>query len=213
MKIGANRQADNRPRPVRDRLANDDSFLSLFTMGRREDCFVHPWRGIFRAVAPQYTEEFQILLQALVAMILGGLLGWEREAAGKWAGFRTHVLVCVATFLFVRLGQLLIADSAARFPGNYLRTDPTRLIEAIAVGISFIGAGTIFRDADETRKKGLTTAASLLATAPIGLAIALQRYVVACGVTLIALFILHTLHRLEARLIHPSNRNADREIP
>jgi putative Mg2+ transporter-C (MgtC) family protein len=148
-------------------------------------------------MTPHYEEEVQILLQALVAMVLGGLLGWEREAAGKWAGFRTHMLVCLATFLFVRLGQLLIADSADRFPGNYLRTDPTRLIEAIAVGISFIGAGTIFRDPDETRKRGLTTAASLLATAPIALAIALQRYLVAVGVTLLTLFILHTLNRVE----------------
>jgi putative Mg2+ transporter-C (MgtC) family protein len=152
-------------------------------------------------MTPEYAEEFRILLQALVAMVLGGVLGWEREARGKWAGFRTHMLVCMATFLFVKLGQLLIADSAARFPGGYLRTDPTRLIEAIAVGISFIGAGTIFRDSDEARKKGLTTAASLLATAPIGLAIALNRYVVACGVALLALFILRTLHRLEDRYI------------
>ncbi len=150
-----------------------------------------------------YPEEFQILLQALIAMVLGGILGWEREAAGKWAGFRTHMLVCVAALLFVRLGQILIADSADRFPGNYLRTDPTRLIEAIAVGISFIGAGTIFRDPDESRKRGLTTAASLLATASIGLAIALNRYIVAGGVTLIALFILHTLQRLEGRMTRP----------
>lgn len=176
-------------------------------------CLACPGYDILASMAPQYVEEFQILLQALVAMFLGGLLGWEREAAGKWAGFRTHMLVCVATFLFVRLGQILIADSAARFPGNYLRTDPTRLIEAIAVGISFIGAGTIFRNVDETRKKGLTTAASLLATAPIGLAIALQRYVIACGVTLIALFILHTLHRLEARLINPPAPKEERQIP
>jgi putative Mg2+ transporter-C (MgtC) family protein len=136
-------------------------------------------------------------------MALGGALGWERESMGKWAGFRTHMLVCVATMLFVRLGQILIADSAARFPGNYLRTDPTRMIEAIAVGSSFIGAGTIFRGSHETRKKGLTTAASLLTTAPIGLAIALNRYVVAVGVTLICLFILHTLHRLEERIGTP----------
>ena len=148
----------------------------------------------------EYGEELSILLQALIAMVLGGLLGWEREAAGKWAGFRTHMLVCVAALLFVRLGQILIADSAARFPGNYLRTDPTRLIEAIAVGVSFIGAGTIFRDPDETRKRGLTTAASLLATASIGLAIALNRYIIAAGVTILCLFILRVLRWLEDRL-------------
>ncbi len=129
-----------------------------------------------------YAEEFQILLQALIAMVLGGLLGWEREASGKWAGFR------------------------------YLRSDPTRLIEAIAVGISFIGAGTIFRDRDETRQKGLTTAASLLATAPIGLAIALERYIVACGVTLLALFILRTLHGLENRFLDSSGRSGRRDV-
>lgn len=151
------------------------------------------------------------MLQALVAMMLGGMLGWEREAKGKWAGFRTHMLVCLATLLFVRLGQVLIADSAARFPGNYLRTDPTRLIEAIAVGISFIGAGTIFRSEGESRKKGLTTAASLLATAPIGLAIALNRYIVACGVTLLGLFILHTLRRLEDRSVQDDGEKNGRE--
>ncbi len=142
-------------------------------------------------------------------MVLGGILGWEREAAGKWAGFRTHVLVCLAALLFVRLGQLLIADSAARFPGAYLRTDPTRLIEAIAVGISFIGAGTIFRDSNDPRKRGLTTAASLLTTAPIGIAIALNRYIVAIGVTLLGLFILHTLRRLEDRAL-PTAESSDK---
>src|SRR5690242_18962485 len=101
MYIGANRRADNRPGPVRDRMATEDCFFSLFTMGCREDCFAYPWHGIFQAMAPQYTEEFLILLQALVAMILGGLLGRDGAAAGKWARFRTHILVCVATFLLV----------------------------------------------------------------------------------------------------------------
>jgi putative Mg2+ transporter-C (MgtC) family protein len=50
-------------------------------------------------------EEFQILLQALVAMVLGGLLEWEREAPGKWAGFRTHMLVCLATLLSLGWGR------------------------------------------------------------------------------------------------------------
>ncbi len=147
-----------------------------------------------------YTEEFQILLQAIAAMTLGGLVGWEREASGKWAGLRTHMLVCVSAMLFVRIGLLLIAESQARFAAPTLRTDPTRLIEAIAAGISFLGAGTIFRERSGTRMKGLTTAASLLVVAPIGVAVALNRYIIAVGVTLLALFILRTLHRLEARV-------------
>jgi putative Mg2+ transporter-C (MgtC) family protein len=87
------------------------------------------------------------------------------------------------------------------------------LIEAIAVGNSFIGASTIFRGRNDARKRGLTTAASLLATAPIGLAIALNRYIVACGVTLLGLFILHTLRRLDDRPLQDNDEKAGREGP
>ena len=111
------------------------------------------------------------------------------------------MLVCMATFLFVKLGQLLIADSAARFPGGYLRTDPDAIDRSDRRRDFVHRRRDVFRDSDEARKKGLTTAVSLLATAPIGLAIALNRYVVACGVALLALFILRTLHRLEDRYI------------
>jgi putative Mg2+ transporter-C (MgtC) family protein len=151
-------------------------------------------------VSQSYIEEFQILLQAIIAMALGGLVGWEREASGKWAGFRTHMLVCVSATLFVRIGLLLIVDAQTRFAAPTLRTDPTRLIEAIAVGISFLGAGTIFRERGGARMKGLTTAASLLVVAPIGVAVAVDRYIIAVGVTLLTLFILRTLRRLEARV-------------
>jgi putative Mg2+ transporter-C (MgtC) family protein len=146
-----------------------------------------------------YSEELLILLQALMAIALGGIMGWEREAAGKWAGFRTHMLVCLSAMLFVRLGLALIGDAAARFPTGALRADPTRTIEALAVGISFIGAGTIFRDRSGTAMQGLTTAAGLLAAASIGIAVAINRYMVACGITLICLFILRMLGRVEKR--------------
>jgi putative Mg2+ transporter-C (MgtC) family protein len=146
-----------------------------------------------------YSEELQILVQALVAVVLGGILGWEREAAGKWAGFRTYMLVCLAAMLFVRLGLTLIGDAAARFPSGALRADPTRTIEALAVGISFIGAGTIFRDRSGTGMKGLTTAAGLLAAACVGIAVAINRYLIACGITVICLFILRILGNVEKR--------------
>jgi putative Mg2+ transporter-C (MgtC) family protein len=179
------------------------------------------WLPMFRAAASveqsdfpgevfilsiNYTEEFQILLQALVAVVLGGILGWEREAAGKWAGFRTYMLVCLAAMLFVRLGLTLIGDAAARFPSGALRADPTRTIEALAVGISFIGAGTIFRDRSGTGMKGLTTAAGLLAAASVGLAVAINRYLIACGITLICLFILRTLGTVEKRKLNPQRK-------
>lgn len=144
-----------------------------------------------------YSEELLILGQMLVAVVLGGIMGWERQSAGKWAGFRTYMLVCLSAMLFVRLGLVLIGDAAARFPSGALRADPTRTIEALAVGISFIGAGTIFRDRSGTAMLGLTTAAGLLAAASIGIAVAINRYIVACGITLLSLFILRTLSHVE----------------
>src|SRR5947208_4203000 len=102
--------------------------------------------------------------------------------------------------LFVRLGLALIGDAAAHFPSGALRADPTRTIEALAVGISFIGAGTIFRDRSRTGMQGLTTAAGLLAAAAIGIAITINRYIVACGITLIFLLVLRMLAHLERQL-------------
>jgi putative Mg2+ transporter-C (MgtC) family protein len=102
--------------------------------------------------------------------------------------------------LFVRLGLALIGDAAARFPSGALRADPTRTIEALAVGISFIGAGAIFRDRSGAGMQGLTTAAGLLAAATIGIAVAINRYIVACGITLVGLVVLRVFVHLEHRL-------------
>ncbi len=144
--------------------------------------------------------EFYVLFQALVALILGGLIGWEREVAGKWAGLRTHMLVCLASMMFVRVGQFLILDSTKLLHPEMLRMDPVRLIEAIVTGIAFLGAGTVFRDPEAAKMRGLTTAASLLVIAPIGIAIAIDRYVLAIGITLIALFVLRIVSKLEPKV-------------
>jgi putative Mg2+ transporter-C (MgtC) family protein len=145
-----------------------------------------------------HSSEFHVLLQALVALVLGGTVGWEREAAGKWVGLRTQMLVCLATMLFVRLGQMLIADSASEVAPASIRADPVHIIGAIATGISFLGAGAIFHH--RGRSWGLTTAACLLVTASIGVAVAMDRYIIAVGVTLMCLFVLHTLRGLERTL-------------
>lgn len=145
-------------------------------------------------------EESKILLQAIAALVLGGALGWERESAGKWAGLRTHMLVCLAACLFVRLGLLLIDDSARSMPASSLRADPTRIIEAIVTGVAFLGAGTIFRDRDAAKARGLTTAASLLTTATVGIAVSIDRYIIATGITLLGLFVLRMMQWLERRL-------------
>jgi putative Mg2+ transporter-C (MgtC) family protein len=147
--------------------------------------------------APKLNPDLHIIFQAMAALVLGGAIGWEREAAGKWAGLRTHMLVCLATTLFVAVGQLLMKDTAAAVNREMIRTDPTRIIEAIATGIAFLGAGTVFRDRQSGASRGLTTAASLLVIAPIGIAIAIDRYLLALGVTVLVLFILKVVHRLE----------------
>jgi putative Mg2+ transporter-C (MgtC) family protein len=156
-----------------------------------------------------FSQELYILFQSMVALLLGGMLGWERESAGKWAGLRTHMLVCLAAMLFVKVGQFLIADSQQSLSPETLRTDPVRIIEAIVTGIAFLGAGTVFRDPKAATAHGLTTAASLLAVAPIGVAVAIERYVLAVGATLLVLFVLRVMLRVEMRM----NRQGDTDSP
>ncbi|HYF61694.1 MAG TPA: MgtC/SapB family protein [Herpetosiphonaceae bacterium] len=150
--------------------------------------------------APELIRDLQLLGQGLIALLLGGLIGWEREAQGKWAGLRTHMLVCFASAMIVDMGRLLIIDSQAVLDPDSLRVDPVRLIEAIVAGVSFLGAGTIFRDRDGQRMHGLTTAASLLATVPLGIAVGIGRYILAVGLTLIVLFVLRVMAWVEKRV-------------
>ena len=94
--------------------------------------------------------------------------------------------------------MFVIEDTDRIFSDQTLRTDPVRILEAIVTGIAFLGAGTVFRDPDASKMKGLTTAATMLVIAPVGVAVALDRYVLATGVTLLALFVLRTMAWLES---------------
>ena len=161
--------------------------------------------------APQ---ELLVLAEALLALFLGGLLGFEREAAGKWAGLRTHMLVCLSAFLFVETGQLVTVAAAslwgaAGVDGGALSADPIRIIQAVAVGVSFVGAGVIFRDPERNVARGLTTAATLLVAAPIGIAVAIGRYVLAAGAAVLVVVVLRALSRLERKLFGPDHADAD----
>ena len=144
-----------------------------------------------------------VLAQSLLALVLGGAIGLERETAGKRAGLRTNMLVCLGAFLFVRVGVLMVAPFDVAMEDGSLRTDPLRLVEAVATGIAFIGAGMIFRDRERDGMRGFTTAATLLTVAPIGIAVAIGHYVLAAGVTALVVVILRLLHRLEHRWIGP----------
>ncbi|MPY88541.1 MAG: MgtC/SapB family protein [Luteitalea sp.] len=148
-----------------------------------------------------YAEQLQLLGIVAFAMILGGLVGLEREAAQKPAGLRTHMLVAGAAALFVALGSLVARTfESPDANGDFrIQTDPVRVIEAVVTGVSFLGAGTIIRSTGR-RIEGLTTAASLLIAAALGIAVASRQHIVAIGVTLMVLVVLKVVHRMEQRL-------------
>lgn len=137
--------------------------------------------------------QIQILLYILLAMFLGGLIGLERELAKKPAGLRTHMLVAGAATLLVGLGDPIIQQMDVS--NEMLRSDPIRIVEAVVTGISFLGAGTIIRGREEV--EGLTTAASLLFVASIGIATALSQFILAVSLTLLLLLILRVVKWLE----------------
>ncbi len=140
-----------------------------------------------------------VLLSTAYAMVLGGLVGFERELKNRPAGFRTHMLVAGAAALLVGLGDLIANHFSAQHSEQVLRIDPIRLIEAVVTAVGFLGAGAIFRRAGGNSIAGLTTAASLLMVATIGIAAGLHAQMLALGATLITLAVLVILAWVERR--------------
>ncbi|MBP7999311.1 MAG: MgtC/SapB family protein [Chloroflexi bacterium] len=136
-------------------------------------------------------EQLQVLLHILLAMGLGGIVGYEREQADKPAGLRTHMLVAGAAALLTTLGNIVVG--AIRTEDVHLTTDPIRILEAIVTAVGFLGAGTIMRQRDGTQIEGLTTAASLLLTAGVGIGVGLRQYVLAIGVVILTLLVLRSV--------------------
>jgi putative Mg2+ transporter-C (MgtC) family protein len=142
--------------------------------------------------------QLQLILEVGAAMLLGGIVGFERELADKPAGLRTHMITAGASALLVGLSNTLVEEFANT--GNAVEADPIRVIQAIIIGISFIGAGTIFRRADHAHVEGLTTAAALLVSAGLGIAAALQQYVAAAAIAVLSLIILRVMKMLGDRI-------------
>ncbi|MEN7526923.1 MULTISPECIES: MgtC/SapB family protein [unclassified Cupriavidus] len=135
------------------------------------------------------SELTKILVRLTLACLLGGLIGWERESAGKAAGLRTHMLVAMGAALFV-LVPLLAGTPLA---------DMSRVLQGLIAGIGFLGAGAIIKHTDEKEIRGLTTAASIWTVAAIGVACGLGRESTAVIATLFGLAILQLLFRMEKR--------------
>jgi putative Mg2+ transporter-C (MgtC) family protein len=136
---------------------------------------------------PDLEQLTRVVTRLLLAALLGGLLGWERESKGKAAGLRTHMLIAIGAAVFVMIPQQAGADAA----------DLSRIIQGVVAGIGFLCAGTIIKGRGEEQVQGLTTAAGIWLTAAIGVAVGLGREASALLVALLALVIFAGLPALD----------------
>jgi putative Mg2+ transporter-C (MgtC) family protein len=131
-----------------------------------------------------------LVIRLLMAALLGGILGFEREQRGKAAGIKTHMLVAIGSALFVLIPQQAGLSEA----------ELSRVVQGIIAGIGFLGAGAILKGPDEKDLKGLTTAAGIWLTAAIGVAAGLGRESSAILCTVLALVILLVMPKVIDRL-------------
>jgi len=131
--------------------------------------------------------EWNLILRLLIAGLLGGLIGFEREVRAKEAGLRTHFIVALGSALFMLISQFA-------FTGRF---DAARVAAQVVSGIGFIGAGVIIFQKNVVR--GVTTAAGLWVAAAIGLACGAGMYAVAIAATLLTLICLETMHIISHR--------------
>jgi len=126
--------------------------------------------------------QVEIILRLLLAAALGAIIGFQRERAGKPAGMRTHMLICIGAALFTVAGM-----------EGFTGADPARIAAGIVTGIGFLGAGAIFRR-EGGLVVGLTTAASIWSIAAIGLAAGAGLYLIASAAALLILIVLVLPH-------------------
>ncbi len=138
----------------------------------------------------EYIEkELFFLLQVIISSVLAGIIGFERGSFQKPAGTRTNMIVGGAVCLLVLQGEVMVSHFIELGYEDIINTDPTRILQAIVVGISFIGAGIVFHNKKEEKVKNLTSSATILFATGIGISVAMELYVLAVGVTIISLLI------------------------
>jgi putative Mg2+ transporter-C (MgtC) family protein len=147
------------------------------------------WRGVQNDFAdlPGIAEVTQIVLRMLLAALLGGLVGFQRERVGKSAGLRTHMLVSLGSAFFVMIP----------YQAGMPIADLSRVMQGIMTGVGFLGAGTILKRETDEQIEGLTTAAGLWLTAAVGSAAGMGREASAVLGTVLALLILAFLPRVK----------------
>jgi putative Mg2+ transporter-C (MgtC) family protein len=144
------------------------------------------------------SQQLLVIINSAIAALLGSAIGWERDRAGKSVGPRTMALVGASSAAIVCIGKILDADAKLG--------DPTRAMHAIITGIGLLCAGLIFQTRD-SGTKGVTTAATVFATAAMGCAVGLGFQLASVGLTLIILVVLRSTHVLEIT----ANRRHDDE--
>lgn len=147
------------------------------------------------------TSSVALVSRILIAAVLGGIIGFEREVHQRGAGFRTHILVAAAACLFTLLGYELF--ELMQEQQGIARADMLRVIEAVTAGVAFLGAGTIFVSKGSVR--GLTTGAGMWLAGAVGVACGLGHYVLAGVAALIAVVALALLAPIS------ENMNGDSE--
>ncbi len=132
----------------------------------------------------------QVIIRLVLSVLLGGLIGIEREMRKRSAGLRTHILVCLGATL-IMLTSLYVFDIYR----NIAQVDPSRIAAGVITGIGFLGAGAIIQAGDSVR--GLTTAATLWIMAAIGMAVGCGFYMAASVTTLLVLLVLLVIRSIE----------------
>lgn len=145
-------------------------------------------------------QQLAVIIDGAIGALLGSIIGWERDRAGKSAGPRTMALVGSVSAIVVAVGSIM--DINARYG------DPTRAMHAIITGIGFLGAGLIFTDR-RGGVQGVTTAATILAAAGMGCAVGLGFQLVGVGFTIIILVVLRSTQFLEVT-VRRSDRDEDK---
>jgi putative Mg2+ transporter-C (MgtC) family protein len=181
------------------RFFNQVLYSLRLVKGKGMDIF---WQALESGL-PDTKEEFvHVIIRIIAAALLGAIVGIQRERAGKPAGLRTHILVCLGTTVFV----LSCSEVGMSLDGL------SRVIQGIITGIGFIGAGSILKLDEKGDIQGLTTAAGIWMMAAVGAAVGLGSLGVAVLSTLLTLIVLAVVGSLERRSTRASTKKGNSGI-
>lgn len=138
---------------------------------------------------PQWNVALQVVIRLLLAALLGGAIGYDREVHGKAAGIRTHMLVCLGAAIVITVSRL----------DGIPMSEMSRVIEGVVTGIGFIGGGVILKLSQDREIRGVTTAASIWVTSAIGISVGLGQAWVAVLCAVVVWFILVILGYFEKK--------------